>query len=588
MFKIIKKYSCVLFGTFMFLFLFCINPIDCHADTVTYHTETQSDGSDKITTKYENNSIKFTIQTIENSDYNEDSTPFHYVMSYNAGCTATMKIYDKKDGTCLMSKVGNFSKYVAGSDPVNTTQIFGYYNFTVEVPDTSESDLTDMGLTKKKLNNNSYYCEVKLSYPSSSVVDCTMSSWTENYSEADRCSSTPVYQTRECSVCGGVQFVQKNKPHTLTNDSDFEVVNTRIRNCTESGCEATFVFYCDVCHEEIEIEYSGGNIEVSGSSWQKQDDVFYEYLRIDNSDVVITPTIKVTQAATCTTPEYISVKYKVQIKRPQNRDKYATKSSVGSTENECYIHEPLGHNYETVTSPNKYIRTAQTCNHAATYYQPCTRCGNIDEDRYNSVGSKKGHNWVWYVDSDLTCTTNYTGHQYCTNTCHDTNKKSETYDGSRTQNTGTVLYTAPGHHYEQLVIDVPPTCTTAGKAHYRCTNYLNGKQCTACGDTFTIPATGHYITSDTVTTTPSVYENGVRKYKCEWCGEYVTESEIPNREFNIYIGDNRVTEIRLGDELVWNGSVGDSESDGGHTTCDDIFTIVENDWYYKNSLYHNN
>ena len=233
---------------------------------------------------------------------------------------------------------------------------------------------------------------------------------------------------------------------------------------------------------------------------------------------------------------------------------------------------PLGHNYSWV------IDSYATCTTNGTRHQHCSRCGNNTNN--GDVWQKAvGHDWHWVIDSELSCTTDYSGHKTCTRSQHNTSK-----DGP--VNTNYKVFThAPGHHYEELVNEVEATCTTDGRSHYQCTNVINGRRCTATDTSFKVPATGHYITSDAITKTPSVYENGERTFYCEHCHQPIVSEEIPKRRFNVYLGDKQVTTVSIGDNLVWNGSHGEDGTDGSKTGYDWLKTLIEDNWYYIKNKY---
>ena len=239
---------------------------------------------------------------------------------------------------------------------------------------------------------------------------------------------------------------------------------------------------------------------------------------------------------------------------------------------------PLGHDFSSQTVSDTYLRSVQTCTQPSTYFYKCSRCDTSSNgilNTYYAYGSAAGHNWVWEVDSNLSCTSNYTGHKECTRSCHNPD-----IDGPRKIAFNTVFASAPGHNYTKFVCDKPATCTEPGSGHYECSNEINGKVCGARGDTVTIPALGHHITYDKVTDKPSVYTNGTRTYYCEYCGKPVTTRDVLHRNFNIYLGGKRVTMITKGDNIVWNGSYGEQGSDGGKTTTDNVNSLVESNWYY--------
>lgn len=258
----------------------------------------------------------------------------------------------------------------------------------------------------------------------------------------------------------------------------------------------------------------------------------------------------------------------------------ASCTTNGVEEGECiYCHQKtrrstpaLGHDWHWK------IDSTASCTQDGKKHEYCSRC-QATQSWNTTWQNALGHDWHWVHDSALSCTTDYAGHKRCTRAEHD-----ESRDGSKNLSR-IVFQKAVGHHYEELISDDEATCTEDGHSHYQCTNIIDGHRCTATTSKFVVSATGHYITSDEVAKKPSVYENGVRTYFCEYCGKPVTEDEIPHRQFNAYIGDKRVVEIKRGDELVWNGSVGDVGTDGGKTTSDDIFSLIENNWYYKDSHY---
>ncbi len=230
-------------------------------------------------------------------------------------------------------------------------------------------------------------------------------------------------------------------------------------------------------------------------------------------------------------------------------------------------------------NPNNHIDDHYRIHHDLTCTQDetndwyCSGCNAYLSTE--TLTTHPGHNWVWEVDTTLSCTSNYTGHKRCTRSCHNPD-----VDGPKETAFDTVFASAPGHNYTKFVCDQPATCTEPGSGHYECSNEINGKVCGAHGDTVTIPATGHHITYDKVTEKPSVYTNGTRTYYCEYCKQPVTTRDILHRNFNIYLGGKRVTMITKGDSLVWNGSYGEQGSDGGKTSTDDVNSLVESNWYY--------
>lgn len=221
--------------------------------------------------------------------------------------------------------------------------------------------------------------------------------------------------------------------------------------------------------------------------------------------------------------------------------------------------------------------SSPTCTRSGYRSKKCVQTG---ETRTESIPAR-GHHWVKRF-SHLSCTQNLETWEVCTNGCH-----SSYSDGPKTKNIKTI-FKAPVHHFEELVNDKRATCTTDGRSHYRCTNVINGVRCTACSPEFTVPKTGHYINRDEVTKKPTVYTHGERVFYCKYCNAPVTERDIPKRKFNVYVGNKRVKAIYVGDKLVWNGSVGDVGTDGGKDTFDEIFSLIENNWYYKKHHYNNN
>ena len=222
------------------------------------------------------------------------------------------------------------------------------------------------------------------------------------------------------------------------------------------------------------------------------------------------------------------------------------------------------------------IRTELTCTQNETRWKVCGVCGYQSDTKYNTTDNARGHNWIWEIDTNLSCTTDYTGHKICTRSCHNPD-----IDGPRKTAFNTVFAKAPGHNYTKFVCEDPATCTKNGVGRYVCTNEINGVVCGAKkNETVTIPALGHHITYDKVTEKPSVYTNGTRTYYCEYCGKPVTTRDVLHRNFNIYLGGKRVTMITKGDNIVWNGSYGEQGSDGGKTSTDDVNSLVESNWYY--------
>lgn len=210
-----------------------------------------------------------------------------------------------------------------------------------------------------------------------------------------------------------------------------------------------------------------------------------------------------------------------------------------------------------------------TCTTPGYLKERCKFCGQLRVTKTKP----EGHKWVKRY-SNLSCNRDLMSWEECS-VC------------GKTKNIKTI-FKAPGHHFEELVNDKRATCTTDGRSHYRCTNVINGVRCTACSPEFTVPKTGHYINRDEVTKKPTVYTHGERVFYCKYCNAPVTERDIPKRKFNVYVGNKRVKAIYVGDKLVWNGSVGDVGTDGGKDTFDEIFSLIENNWYYKKHHYNNN
>ncbi len=701
----IKVHLHVLFGLFVLMFLFTVNPIQAHAENISTAEATMEwktvDGR-----KW----IEFTVSDLDAKDEYKDGDYKHYIFETGSS-KAVMKMY--KNGEKKYEFVGNFEE---------GTNTYPKWEYSVSAaPDNPSSiDLDD------------YTAKVTIYY--ASTESCSFS-----YSSTkDPTCTSKGYDIYKCSVCKGKR--KKNYTaalgHKYTDDSDVKWSDQTYK--CKNRSTATVSFKCVACgdwsdaddatvtdettittaqtctsKEKLTVEFTA-KIGTRNDKTYKTTKTYEDKTCSAHSSgkghnyttATFTPTLYSCQGSTasatfkcsdcevtksadsvsgntttatawsCTSAHKINVTYTAIIANPRTGTNSTVTSSTysnqtcagsssitvdGTTVNKSHS-AAKGHNYATTSTVtwgtatykcgNNSSRTATfkctDCSQTAsasvsdattvTQIQSCTKdeqmtvkfMAKISNPRINNATTTvtktdtkavcqnhkaKGHDWRWIIDQDLTCTTDYIGHQYCFQTtdstsyngsstyngktlkgqeCHNINGSNT--DGSAKSLSKTVLESAPGHHFEELVVDTYATCTTEGKAHYQCTNTINGARCTATnstsctsktanGGTYTIAAKGHYITSDDITTVPSVYEDGVRKYKCEWCNEYVAESEISKRQFNIYIGDNRVTEIRLGDDLVWNGSVGDTDSDGGHTTCDDIFTIVENNWYYKNSIY---
>ena len=250
----------------------------------------------------------------------------------------------------------------------------------------------------------------------------------------------------------------------------------------------------------------------------------------------------------------------------------------------CYLEfsecENCGATKDEHIVPHKFtrpgsIRTELTCTQNETVWLRCEVCGYQSNTEYQTTENARGHNWVWEIDSTLSCTSNYTGHKTCIRSCHNPD-----IDGSKTTNLNTVFASAPGHNYTKFVCDKKATCTEPGSGHYECSNVINGSVCGDIGKTVTIPATGHHMTYDEVTEKPTVYTNGTRTYYCEYCNQAITTRDVLHRNFNVYLGGKRVTMISKGDDIVWNGSYGEQGSDGGKTSTDDVNSLVESNWYY--------
>ena len=169
----------------------------------------------------------------------------------------------------------------------------------------------------------------------------------------------------------------------------------------------------------------------------------------------------------------------------------------------------LVHNFSVAAAIPSALRTAATCNEAATYWYTCEVCGEPSDEYYFQSGAALGHDWMWTVTKPVTPTENGEETEICSR-CGATRgtrtvpAHSHTYDewiettapactkaGENTRycthegcaHSETQIIPAMGHNYGEWIIDVPATATTDGSRH---------RVCTGCGDIETqiIPATG--------------------------------------------------------------------------------------------------
>lgn len=101
-------------------------------------------------------------------------------------------------------------------------------------------------------------------------------------------------------------------------------------------------------------------------------------------------------------------------------------------------------------------------------------------------------------------------------------------------------------HQHSYTVTANATCTTAGT-----------RTC-SCGDTQTIPATGHSWGGWQKTKDPTVYEPGTEVRTCRNNGSHTESRSIAKKNFTIYSGSARVQKIYLGTSLIMNAASGNS------------------------------
>ena len=101
-------------------------------------------------------------------------------------------------------------------------------------------------------------------------------------------------------------------------------------------------------------------------------------------------------------------------------------------------------------------------------------------------------------------------------------------------------------HVWDLNYDKPPTCTEAGIIH-----------CSICGYKRSVPPLNHIWDSGRVETAPTVYSEGVMTYTCNRDGTHRMSVSLPRQRFRIFLGDQRIMLIGMGDKKFYNVYVGD-------------------------------
>lgn len=175
---------------------------------------------------------------------------------------------------------------------------------------------------------------------------------------------------------------------------------------------------------------------------------------------------------------------------------------------------------------------AATCEADGLRYELCTICG---EKANEKVITKRGHNYINYIDKEPTCVDNGTRTYVCDNNCGTklvvsfdaennewknlTEAKLEADDVKHLKATGVHTYAKATDENgnetgDAWVIDKAATCEAEGSKH---------KDCIKCGDTVTetIPRdkeNGHKFYREKVTTEPTCTTKGEKTKTCRYCG----------------------------------------------------------------------